>query len=474
MKDSVFYFFSGFRWQDILDILLNSYILFRLYILFRGTRVLRALVAMFVFWAAGQVAVSLGLIITNWVMQGVITVAALIIIIVLRNEISSVLLSNDLKSFFWGIPQYQVKTPVNLIVDSVHELAETKMGALIILPLKQGISSVIQSGISIDAKLSQEMLTSLFWDKNPLHDGAAVIQGDRIINAGAILPLSKREDLPTSFGTRHRAAQGLSELTDAVIIVVSEERGRITVFNEEQTHNIINRDDLENLLDDYVGTPSSKKGLNHPAVEFATVLTICLLCMTGLWVSFSKGMETFATFEVPVEFINPDQKMEIISSSASTVKLQISGSRPLINTMGPEQINVTLDLRRSEIGMNRLFVSQDNIILPPGIHLKTIDPQVLEINLDTLVEKELSVQPHWVGKLPKGFIMTATRANPPSIKVTGGGLSLMGTFTLFTEPIKLDQLTKPGKVTVPIASLPDSFKLAYNDPVEIHFDISSK
>ena len=137
--ESLLYLFSGFRWQDALDILLNSYILFRLYVLFRGTNVIRVLLAFCLLWIASQAAVPLGLIITNWAKQGVITVAALIIIIVFRNEISSVLQTKNLKSFLWGIPRYQSHTPLNIIVESVFELAEKKIGALIVLPLKQGL-----------------------------------------------------------------------------------------------------------------------------------------------------------------------------------------------------------------------------------------------------------------------------------------------------------------------------------------------
>ena len=472
--DQLFYLFSGFRWQDALDILLNSYILFRLYVLFRGTRVIRALVAVFALWTAGQAAVSLGLIITNWAMQGLITVAALIVIIVLRNEISSVLLTKNLKSFFWGFSQYQFKTPVNIIVDSVYAMARKKIGALIVLPLKQGMASVVQGGVAIEGNLSQEMLISIFWDANPLHDGAAVIQGDQIISAGNILPLSKSEALPAYFGTRHRAAQGLSELTDAMVIVVSEERGAISVFKQDQIHNITNRATLEQLLQGHAGDDLSKKGFRHPAIKLATVAAACLVCITGLWFSFSKGMETFATHEIPVEFINPDQKMEIISTSASNVKLLISGAKPLINAVKPEQINIKLNLSQSVVGMNKLSITRENILLPPGIRLKKIDPPEREINLDTLVEKEIPIQPHWIGKLKNGLIMTEARVVPPVVRVSGGGLGLKEISTIFTEQIQLDRITQSGTITVNLILAPASLKLKNTDKIQIQYLIVKK
>jgi len=242
--DSLFYVFTGLRWQDVLDILLNSYILFRLYVLFRGTNVIRVLLAICILWVVSQTAVPLGLIITNWAMQGFITVAAFIIIIIFRNEISSVLQTRDLKSFLWGIPRHQFHTPLDIIVESVYEMAEKKIGALIVLPIKQSLANVVQGGVLINAKLSQEMLTSIFWPGNPIHDGAAIYQGGLITAAGVILPLSKREALPSYFGTRHRAAAGLAELIDALVIVVSEERGRVSLFKEDQIHATRNRSSL--------------------------------------------------------------------------------------------------------------------------------------------------------------------------------------------------------------------------------------
>ncbi len=378
--ESIIYLFSGFRWQDALDILLNTYILFRLYILFRGTNLFRGLLAICVLWGGGQAALTLGLIVTNWAMQGVIAVAALIVIIVFRNEISGVLQTKNLKSFLWGIPRYQFHTPLHIIASSVHELAKQKIGALIVLPLKQGLDSAVQGGIALDGKISQKMLVSIFWPGSPMHDGAAIIQGEKIVSAGAILPLSKSDNLPSYFGTRHRAASGLSERTDAMVIVVSEERGEITVFKKTETHNIQTTKDLEKILQDHTGEDSTRKPFIHPTLKLVMVGLISLFCITGIWASFSKGMETLAEHEVPVEFINPDQKMEIISSSASNVKLLISGARPLIKSIKPEQINIKLNLSQSVVGINKLNITKENIILPPEIKLKSIEPSKLDIS----------------------------------------------------------------------------------------------
>jgi len=400
--------------------------------------------------------------------------AALIVIIVFRNEISSVLKPRSLKSFFWGIPRYQFNTPLNAIVESVFELARKKIGALIVLPQKQGLDSVVQEGITINARLSQEMLVGIFWPGNPLHDGAVIIQGKRIAGAGVILPLSNSKELPSFYGTRHRAASGLTELTDALVIVVSEERGEITLFKENQPQTIHNRLALEKSLREHTGDNRAPKRIQRQTVELIAAGLISLICFTGIWLSFSKGMETLATKEIPVELINPDKKMEIISSSASSVKLLISGARPLINAIKPEQINIKLNLSQSVVGINRFSITRENIVLPPGISLKEIDPSELDITLDTIIEKVLPIQPNWTGKLPEGLVMYKATATPATARITGGGLVLKDVSTIFTEQISLDKLNKSGKITVALLLKPASLKLGKKEKIQIHYLISKK
>jgi diadenylate cyclase len=457
----------GIGWQNVLDIALNTYILFRLYVLFRGTNVLRVLFAMVVLGVLRQVAVSMGLIITTWVLQGVIAVAALVIIIVFRNEISSVLQTKDLKSFFWGIPRYQLKTPMGIIVESVYEMARKKTGALIVLPLNKGLESVVQEGIPWQGKLSKEMLLSIFWGDNPVHDGAAVIQGDRITDVGVILPLSKRTDIPSHFGTRHRAALGLAEQTDAMVIVVSEERGKITLVRNNQIYDINDVSVLEKLLVKHAGEDTPARGFQKHTRELAVAAAICLACVTGLWLSFSRGMETLATHDIPVEFINPGQKMEIFSSSASSIRLLLSGSRPLIRSLGPDRISVKLNLANAVPGINTLAVSRNTITLPPGISIKNIEPSQLEVLVDVPMQKELAIQPVWVGKLARDLIMTKVSAVPQKANVIGPTQVLRQMHTLFTEPLSLENIQASDTLTADIDLNPASIRLADQKKIKV-------
>ena len=474
--DTLIQSFVGLRWQDIVDILLNSYILFRLYVLFRGTNVIRMVIAIAMLWILERMAMGLGLIVTSWAMQGIIAAAALIIIIVFRNEIAGVLQTRSLKSFFWGIPQRQVQTPIEIIVESVYELARHKLGGLIVLPLKKGIESVVHGGIPWQGKLSREMLLSIFWHGTPVHDGATVIQGDRIVEVAAILPLSKSNDLPSHFGTRHRAAFGLAEQTDALVIVVSEERGEVTVFKDRSIISIKDSHELGRVLCEYAGSLPATNGARHRTMELGLAALACLIGITGIWFSFARGFETFVTLDVPVEFMNRDPKMELFTTSASSVRLQLSGSGSLIRSIKPDQVKVKLNLASAVAGSNQIAISRDSIVLPPGIQLKQVEPQVLDVNLDIPEKRRVPIQADWAGKLPAGLILQDVQITPDTVKVEGGSQALKDIQTIYTEKIPLETITADGKVSAGLALLPSNLKLSdeSQDHVEVVYKIAKR
>ncbi len=464
------------RWQDIFDILLNSYILFRLYVLFRGTNVIRMLVAICILWVLERIAMSNGLIVTTWIIQGIIAAAALIVIIVFRNEIASVFQARSFKSFFWGFPRRQAFAPIDLITESVFELVRHKLGALIVLPLKKGLGEVVHGGIPWQGKLSREMLLSIFWDGTPVHDGAIVIQGDQVMEVATILPLSKSTDLPSNFGTRHRAAAGLTEQTDALVIVVSEERGKVTVFKNKSIIEVKEDAELSQVLRQHVGPVGTRNVARNQLVEICLAAVICLAGVTGIWFSFARGVETLTTLEVPVEFVHRDPKMAIISASESSVKLQISGSGSLIKSVRPDQVKVKLDLSNAVVGSNQIGITRDGIILPPGIELKQLKPQNIEVYLDVPVKKRLPVQVDWTGRLPKDLIMKDIRIVPETVEVEGGHQILKEIRTIYTAKIPLGNITATGTTSVDLVISPSSLKLAGDSEkvVEVHYTVAER
>ena len=445
---NIFPFFSNIRWQDVVDILINSYILFRIYVIFRGTNVFRVLFGVAFLWFFQRFAVSMGLIVSSWVLQGITAVAAFIIIVVFRNEIRSFLQAKNLRTLLWGVPRKVAETPIEIIADSVFELAQSHIGGLMVLPGRDAIEEVTQRGIRWGGFFSREMLKSIFWHDNPVHDGAAIIEGDKVVEVGVILPLSHRKDLPSGYGTRHRAAAGLAEKTDALVIVASEEKGTVIIAKGTYLNIIKRKEELVQLLRDHVGIHSGER--NHPKRQFELGIAALasILIIGGVWFSFTTGLDTLITLEVPVEYINNDPGKEIVDTSVNAVRLYLSGSSVLLKSIRPEQVKVRIDIEKAVVGNNNIAIKNENISLPPRVFLKKVKPLVIEVVVDSIIKRDLYVQVDWVGDLPKDKILTSVKLNPERIQVMGGSRILKDISTIYTEKIYVDTIKKTGKITV--------------------------
>jgi diadenylate cyclase len=477
MMDTLSSFILSIRLQDFLDIAISSYILFRLYVLFRGTNVFRVIAGIALLWFFQRISVTLGLIVTSWAMQGIIALTAIIIIIVFRNEIRSVLQAKNLRAILWGFPGVETKTPIEIIVESVYDLSRKGIGALLVFPAKENLEDVLQSGIPLNGLVSREMITSIFWHDNPVHDGAAVISGDRIVEVGAILPLSHRDDLPSHYGTRHRAAAGLAEATDALAVIVSEESGSVLSAKGSDISEAQSKAELARILQEHVGIAAESSDSNsRKKTEIAVAAVASVLIVSGLWLSFSRGQETLIELEIPVEYTGRDPGMEIIDTSVNTVRLQLGGSGALIKSAGPEQIKVALDLSNAVVGSNTFTITNDNISLPPGIYLKSVIPSVVDVNLDIPVERELPVQVDWTGKLPRNLIVVEVKVRPEKTRIIGGGWILKNLSTIYTEKVPLDNIKGSGIINANLALNPASLKIASDskDKVEIEYVVKRR
>ncbi len=438
-------FITGLRWQDILDIAFISYILFRLYILFRGTYVSRVIAGLALIWCVQEIAQYLGLIVTSLIMQDIIAVAALIIIIIFRNEIRSVLQAKNLRAIFWSVPRKADVTPLEVTVDSVFRLSRHKTGALIVFPGKEDLDDVIQGGVLLNGDVSKEIITSIFKTQSSVHDGAVIIRKGRVYKMGTILPLSRQEDLPSHYGTRHRAAVGLTEVTDALVIVVSEERGDIVVAQDGQVTDIKDRFVLSGVLERHLGIlPKHSEEHSEDRMQTVFAAVISILFVTVVWFSFSRGLESMMTLEIPVEYTKRAPRMEILETSVNTVNLKLSGSGSLIRATRPEQVQVKLNLEKAVAGRNTFTITAENVSLPPGVFLKQVDPQMVEVSLDVLGVKELPIQIDWSGHLTDGLVLTSASVFPDKIEVSGGLRLLDELATLYTEKVPLERISESG------------------------------
>jgi diadenylate cyclase len=220
----------GLHWALIaLDITLLSVIIYRLLLLIRGTRAAQMFIGLITIIVLSIAADWLELGGLNWLISNLKTVWVVAFLILFQPELRRALAQVGQSRLFATLVSGTRYAVLGELVKAVEEMSEERIGALIVLQRNAGLRSYVDTGTRLDAAVTSELLLTIFAPRTTLHDGAAIIRSDRVVAAGCILPLSQNPRLSQSIGTRHRAALGLAEETDAVVVVVSEETGGISI-----------------------------------------------------------------------------------------------------------------------------------------------------------------------------------------------------------------------------------------------------
>jgi uncharacterized protein (TIGR00159 family) len=214
--------------RDTFDILIVTFAIYWLLMLIRGTRAVQILVGLTVLIAASLASEVFQLVTLRLILENFLSSAVLIFIVIFQNDIRRALAQVGRGFFRPASAQVELQS-VEEVVRGAQALAEKRIGAILVIERETLLDDQIEAGTRIDAVLSKDLMVSIFQSLSPLHDGAILIQQGRVAAAGCILPLTLRDDLPEGVGTRHRAAVGITEETDALVIVVSEETGAISV-----------------------------------------------------------------------------------------------------------------------------------------------------------------------------------------------------------------------------------------------------
>ncbi len=238
---------QSLRWQDIADIVIVAFIIYRLILLIRGTRAVQMLVGIGVLIIVYFGARELELMTLYWLLGTLLSSIFLIIVIVFQRDIRRALAQMGQAAPFTS-QQENIDLDVEQLVEAANILSINKIGAIIVIEKETGLKDYLESSHAIDALLSHELLLSIFKNVSPLHDGAVVISKGRIHAARCVLPLTKNPYVSKALGTRHRAAVGISEETDAVVLVVSEETGKISLVQHGAITTNLDRNTLRNHL----------------------------------------------------------------------------------------------------------------------------------------------------------------------------------------------------------------------------------
>lgn len=250
---------------DVLDIIIVAFIFYRLYLIIRGTRATEMFVGLAIMFAFSLVAQSLGLLLLNRIIVSLQTVWLIAFIIIFQPELRGALSYLGKTRTFRFFVRQEEPAVVDEIMRSVQRLSRSGLGAIIAIERDTGLKNHVETGTEMLARASAPLLETIFTPPTPLHDGAVIIRGDTIVAAGCILPLSRNEHLAYTLGTRHRAGLGLTEESDAFVIIVSEETRSISIAENGRLRRRIDQEELRKELNRVYEISESFEEMEIPA-----------------------------------------------------------------------------------------------------------------------------------------------------------------------------------------------------------------
>ncbi|KYC88487.1 diadenylate cyclase CdaA [Heyndrickxia sporothermodurans] len=248
--------FADFNFFDyisnIIDILLVWYVIYKILMIIRGTKAVQVLKGIIVILIVRNLSIFLGLGTLNWIMEQAIDWGFLALIIIFQPEIRRALEQLGRGKLFSRGTMHEEEEQsriIDAIVKATSYMAKRRIGALISIERETGLSDYIETGIALNSKISSELLINIFIPNTPLHDGAVILQKDQVAAAACYLPLSESPFISKELGTRHRAALGISEVTDSLTIIVSEETGAISLTKNSELHRDLKIDQFKEMLE---------------------------------------------------------------------------------------------------------------------------------------------------------------------------------------------------------------------------------
>ena len=407
-------------WKAVVDIVLIAAGLFFLYhtLLRLGTWriIVGIMLAAFLFLIANFLDLK-GL---EWIFGNFSQVAVIALIVIFQPELRKIFeRAASVRRF--EIRDAGAELP-QIIVDSLIKLAGQRRGAIVVFPGKESVREWLSGGFKLDALPSIPLIMSIFDPNSPGHDGALIVQKGKFTRFGVRLPVSQSSKLPDELGTRHHAAMGLAEKSDALVIVVSEERGKISIFDKGKFRQLDNPEKLAGTIISHWKHTSSypfeipeRKRRWLVFSQMFVSLSLAVFFWSALTIAQGEMLEKIVT--VPVEYTASPASLILVGDKQKEVRLHLSGSKSDLDSVNQDELNVKIDLSKAVPGKQIFLISGENLRLPKNVKLLDMVPSSLELTLAAIVEQEVNIKPQLVGKLPGGLKIIKIEVIPQKVKV---------------------------------------------------------
>ena len=464
------------RIQDIADILIMTLLAYQLYIWFRKTRALQVVLGLASVVLMYVLTKYLGLFMTSWILQELGTVIFVLIIVVFQGEIRQALYRFSMLRNFFNSNDKSVALDIQNLSNTVFALAGRRTGALIVIERQEKLDDHLIHGVPLDSLVSSQLLESIFENGTPLHDGAVIIRGARLSEASSHLPLSVSSDLPQYLGTRHRAALGLSERTDAIVIVVSEERGAVSVASGGELLQVGSPDELIAHLKSFLMPLTSETGkvtikdklFNNLIPKFVTLFLV-IVC----WLLINAKQGGIQSVTAQVKFHNLPENLVLKNDLPGEIEVQLKVLSTVFSS-SKNEISADFDLGKIHEGVNSIQVDSKVFQLPLGVSVAKVTPSVLKIVAEKKSFRDLPITLKKTGHLPGGVRLKSIRMDPSSVRVIGSETALIQLGQIYTEPFDLSSVRKSQVVELKLLSPSPLIQLKPDEPVNVKLVVSDR
>lgn len=464
------------RIQDIADILIMTTLLYQMYSWFRGTRAIQVLLGLGVVTIIYFTTRFLDLYMTSWVLQELGTVLIILIIVVFQTEIRQALYRFSLLRHMLDSRQETRHSQFQDIAETLFRMAANKTGALIVFQGNESLHDLMTNGVVINSEISPQMLESIFYKGAPFHDGAALISDGRIEKAACHLPLSVSTDVPQHLGTRHRAALGLSERSDAVIVAISEERGEITMVSSGLFKKMNSPTELIMALDELLRSETEKPRITLRQRVFSNLFpkSALLLGVCIFWGLITTRQGQITTVTAPVRLHGVPDGIMLLRTVPEEVTIQVKTMSSL--TPPPSKLDLTADVDASGVveGTTSLRVNHTAITAPSGMRISSVSPAIIRVTAEKKLRRNVPVKVTIKGRLPARLSSAAIMSEPGSVDIEGPASQVSQILFVATEEVDAGQL-KEGKTYLKNLRLPDKqASLLRDTPVSIRLSTRTR
>ena len=397
MGDTILSFFQevrlNFRVADAFDIAVITLLLYSILVWVKQTASRSVLIGVSVLTAVYFVARAFDMYLTSLVFHTAFAVLLVMLVVVFQEEIRRAF---ERVAILGSLRRKETPSAfsaeMDVLVETVFTLAASKTGALIVLRGREPLDRHLDGGIALSGHISKPLLSSIFDASSPGHDGAVIVEKNRIEEFAAHLPISKNQDEIRGRGTRHSAALGLSECSDALIIVVSEERGIVSVGEQAKLEEISSATELKNRIERFSEDRFPKKKtsvLKQLISHHALLKFLALFLATAAWFLLAFSVEKMQiSYVVPIEYRNIPKDAHLDEWAPSEALLTLSGSERAFRLFDRRLLRVSVDLSEAREGKEWISITEKNVTRPPNINVDRIKPDEIRLQLKPPAKKQ--------------------------------------------------------------------------------------